>query len=87
MGKGFDTFMRNPYYRKMYEEAPTDKLKRMFQREWDNNPFVTGDTSDDDAPVRKGEKLTREEVEYLAKFAVGGMEKAMYKKWLATFDT
>lgn len=87
MGKGFDTFMKNPYYRKMYEDAPTDKLKRMFRDEWDNSPFVTGDESDMDEPSGKGEKLTKEEVEYLAKFAVGGMEKAMYKKWLATFDT
>ena len=87
MGKGFNTFMRNPYYRKMYEEAPTERLRKSFQVEWDNNPFITGKDPNMDNSEGTGEKLTKEEVEYLARFAVGGAEKAFYKKWLATFDT
>ena len=27
MGKGFDTFIENPYWRKIYEEAPGEYLK------------------------------------------------------------
>ena len=27
MGKGFETFMENPYWRGVYESAPTEELK------------------------------------------------------------
>lgn len=88
MGKGFDVFMKNPYYREKYENAPTKKLKRYLELTWDSNPFVMGedyDSSKEDEELRKL-KLEKSEVEYLAKFAVGGAEKAMFKKWLASFD-
>ena len=84
MGKGFDTFMRNPYYREMYENAPTERLKQCLRREWDNSPFVTGEEPSEEPDGST--KLDKSEVEYLAKYAVGGAEKAFYKKWLAQFD-
>ena len=31
-------------------------------------------------------QFRKSDVEYLAKFAVGGPQKAAYKKWLAAFD-
>lgn len=87
MGKGFDLFMRNPYYRQMYENAPTERLKQCLKREWDESPFVTGDVSALEAvEPTTSTKLDKNEVEYLAKFAVGGAEKAFYKKWLSQFD-
>ena len=88
MGRGFDTFMENPYYREQYENAPTDSLKQYFRLTWDKNPFVVGtdyDSSKEDAILSKT-KFTKEEVEYLAKYAVGGQMKAFYKKWLKSFD-
>lgn len=88
MGNGFDEFMKNPYYKGMYENAPTEKLKRYFELSWDTSSAVI----DDDHDTRKEDEeirslhLSREEVEYLASFAVGGAEKAAYRKWLAQFD-
>lgn len=88
MGKGFDTFMKNPYYREQYENAPSEEIKRYYQLTWDRSPFVVGsdyNSEKEDAELRKM-KLTKSDVEYLAKFAVGGPQKAAYKKWLAAFD-
>ena len=42
MGKGFDTFMENPYYRELYENAPSQELKRYYELTWDRSPFVMG---------------------------------------------
>lgn len=88
MGKGFDTFMQNPYYREQYEGAPTESLKKYFKQSWDRNPFIVGedyDDTDSDQEIDESQ-FTKEEVEYLAKYAVGGQQKAFFKKWLASFD-
>ncbi len=69
--------MRNPYYREMYENAPTERLKQILRRSWggtDSEPANNADTP-----------FAREE-EYLAKYAVGGMQKANFKKLLARFE-
>ena len=84
MGKGFDLFMQNPYYREQYENAPSKELKRYLELEWDSSLFVVGegyDTSKEDEEMRNL-KLKKSDVEYLAKYAVGGAEKAFFKKWL-----
>ena len=78
MKNSFEIFMCNPYYREMYKNAPTERLKRRFRRSWGGTAFEP--VTDADTP------LTREEVEYLAKDDVGGMEKAFFKRWLARFD-
>ena len=88
MGKGFDTFMQNPYYKEQYNNAPSEELKRYFRLTWDRSPFVMGsdyDSTKEDVELRKM-RLTKSDVEYLAKFAVGGPQKAACKKWLAAFD-
>ncbi len=76
MGRGFDLFMKNPYYRDMYDNAPTERLKAGFRAAWDN----------DIETLRSLPPPTREEVEYKARFAVGGYEKAVYKRWLKSFE-
>ncbi|MCR4578278.1 MAG: hypothetical protein K5784_10280 [Clostridiales bacterium] len=78
MSGQFDLFMRNPYYREMYENAPTEKLKRHFRRAWGDPTYVAEENEDT--------HLSKPEVEYLAEYAVGGMEKAFFRKWLARFD-
>ncbi len=77
MKNRFEIFMPYPYYREMYENAPTERLKRWFRRTWGET--ATEPSNNPDTP------LTREEVEYLAKYAVGGMEKAFFKKLLSNF--
>ena len=88
MGKGFDTFMENPYYRELYENAPSQELKRYYELTWDRSPFVMGADYEGkkEAEELKKLRLSKKDVEYLAKYAVGGAQKAVYKKWLAAFD-
>ena len=86
MGKGFDTFMRNPYYREMYENAPTEYLKASLRHEWDNSPFITGGEPDDIPPMQNARPYNRQELEYLLKYAGSGMEKAYYKRRLSQLD-
>ena len=42
MGKGFDTFMENPYWRKVYEDAPGEKLREYYKIRFDASGFVNG---------------------------------------------
>ena len=81
MGKGFDEFMKNPYYREQYENAPTERLKRSFELSWDRD-YLTREEREEYRNLR----LSREEVEYLAQFAVGGYKKWFFKKWLSQLD-
>ena len=88
MGKGFDTFMQNPYYKEQYDNAPSKEVKRYYELTWDRSPFVMGADYDGkkEAEELKKLRLSKKDVEYLAKFAVEGPQKAAYKKWLAAFD-
>ncbi|MBR5010637.1 MAG: hypothetical protein IKY06_08335 [Clostridia bacterium] len=62
----------------MYEKAPTEKLRRHFRRAW-GDPIYVYDENED-------AHLSKPEMEYLAQFAVGGMQKVFFKKLLARFD-
>lgn len=53
MGKGFDTFMDNPYWKRIYDEVPTDRLKDYYRIRYDASDFVN------DEPVDVDEKLER----------------------------
>lgn len=88
MGKGFDTFMQNPYYKEQYDNAPSEALKRYFELTWDRSKWVMGEDYDGEKEAEELRKLNlmKSDVEYLAQFAVGGPQKAAYKKWLAAFD-
>lgn len=87
MGKGFEEFMKNPFYREQYEKAPTKNLRRYYELSWDSSPFVMGDDYDASKENAELKKITftKEEVEYLAKYAVGGQQKAFFKKWVESF--
>ena len=89
MGKGFDVFMKNPYWKKQYEEAPTKRVKEYLRCVFETSPFVAG--RNPDVKLQKKAKelcasFEKKEVEYLAKYAVGGAEKLHYKKWLEKFE-
>ena len=53
MGKGFDTFMENPYWRKVYEEAPSEELKEYYRLRYDLSTFVMGEAYRDEEAERK----------------------------------
>ena len=85
MGKGFDRFMQNPYYKEQYDGAPSEELKKYYRLTWDASPFVEDSDVDHEKVSEELKKirLKKSDVEYLAKYAVGGAEKAMLKRWLS----
>ena len=84
MGKGFDTFMENPYWRKQYEDAPSENLKEYYRIMFDTSGFVSGE----DKHLEKWEKRLEElplsvtDIEYLQKHAGMGMARAHYQKYI-----
>ena len=82
MGKGFDTFMENPYWRKIYDEAPSEYLKEYYRIMFDTSPFVMGDDYIDEEAEAKLEDLwiSKEELEYLKEHAGIAQAKIYYQK-------
>ena len=86
MGKGFETFMENPYWSKIYEEAPGENLREYYRIMFDISPFVMGSNHrDEKAEARLGELwISVDELEYLHKHAGTGPAKIFYKKCIDT---
>lgn len=84
MGKGFDTFMENPYWRRICEEAPTEKLKEYYRLRFDISPFVMGaDYHDGEAEKRLQELLlSGDEIAYIQKFAGSGQAGYYYQQFI-----
>lgn len=87
MGKGFDEFMKNPYWKGFYENAPTDLLKSYLRLKFDNNYFVVDIDSYKKEEYLKQlneleAKFSNVEWQYLYDNAEGGMEKSYYNKHL-----
>ena len=82
MGKGFDTFMQNPYWRKIYDEAPSEYLKEYYRIMFDTSPFVIGDGNiDEEAEERLKELwISKEELGYLKEHAGIVQAKTYYQK-------
>ena len=64
MGKGFDTFMENPYWRKIYEDAPSEKLREYYKIRYDSSGFVEGKPIDVDEQLERI-LLSKEEIQKL----------------------
>ena len=84
MGKGFDTFMENPYWRKVYEEAPGEALKEYYRIRFDMSGFVMGEQYRDEDGERSLEELplSKRDIEYLREHAGSGMARAYYQKYI-----
>ena len=88
MGKGFDTFMENPYWRKIYEEAPSEYLKQYYRIMFDTSPFVLGDDYiDEEAEARLNELwISKEELEYLKEYSGITQAKVFYQRCIDKLD-
>ena len=88
MGRGFDTFMENPYWRRIYEEAPGENLKEYYRIMFDISPFVIEDNSNDKTAETQLDDLwiSRDELEYLLKHANTAQAKLFYKKCIETLN-
>ncbi len=83
MGKGIDLFMRNPWYRKLYEEAPSDEVRKHLLNTYEYGwSFYVGRWAEKNLPTH----LNREDVQYLYDHTEGGYERAFLRKILAGFD-
>ena len=82
MGKGFDTFMANPYWRRIYEEAPSEELKEYYRIRYDTSPFVMGkDHCDKEAEARLEKlPLSKTDIEYIRRYAGSGMARRYYDR-------
>ena len=80
MGRGFQKFMANPYWRKLYEEAPSDELREHLRRTFEYT--ITGRHSLSDGPLH----LTSRDWRYLYDHAEGGAQRAFLKKAIANAE-
>ena len=84
MGKGFDTFMENTYWRTIYEEAPTERLKEYYRLRFDISPFVMGEYYRDGKTEKRLKELSlsRDEIAYIQKFAGSGQAGYYYQHFI-----
>ena len=87
--KNFDCFMANPYWKSVYEDAPSDECKEYFRIMFEYFSFETDETDEEGisgADDRLMElMLSREDAEYIMKCAGSAMAKFYYRKtitWL-----
>lgn len=57
MGKGFDTFMENEYWKGVYDSSPSEDLKEYYRIMFDESPFLK--ESDGEDIEQEAEELTR----------------------------
>ena len=88
MGKGFDIFMENPYWRKIYEEAPGEDLKEYYRIMFDTSPFVVNSRfRDEEAETRLKELwISKEELVYLRDHAGIARARDIYQKCIDTLN-
>ena len=80
MGKGFDTFMANPYWKRIYEEAPSEALKEYLRQSFEYSATCKEDS--DAVPL----KLTKQDYQYLYDHAEGCYYRSILRKMIAKFD-
>ena len=81
MGKGFDTFMLNPYWKKIYDEAPSERLKEYYRIRYDASGFENEEPVDVDEELKQI-PLSREEIQYIQKFAGSGQARKYYQRFI-----
>ena len=76
MGKRFDLFMKNPWWKKLYDEAPSDECREYLRRSFESS------TVKYERPLQ----LAKQDYQYLYDHAEGGYYRAALKRRLAAFD-
>ena len=89
MGKGFDTFMENPFWRCIYEKAPSDECREYYRLMFEYFSYETDE--DDKEGIRRANErlmelmLTREDAEYIKERAGNPLARHHYREvisWL-----
>lgn len=84
MGKGFDTFMDNPYWKEIYENAPSDNLKKYFQIRFDHSGFVKDADGHGESEEEKLTEipLAKADIQYILNFTRNGNARQFYRMFL-----
>ena len=87
MGKGFDTFMENPYWRGIFDNAPSQGLRDYYRIMFDASPFVEHDDADAvDTSTLEDIMLDRRDVEYLMEHAGMPQARGFYARCIRAID-
>ena len=84
MRNGFEIFMENPYWKKYYDNAPSDILKKYIKLEFENSPYVSKKQNDDyeEEKAKVMAQFTNEDWQYLIDNTTSGQAKLEYRKHL-----
>ena len=84
MGKGFDTFMENSYWKEIYENAPSENLKEYFRIRFDHSGFVKGAKRNQKAEEEELREipLTKNDIQYIQSITRNGMARQYYRVFL-----
>ena len=80
MGKGTDLFMQNPYWKEIYDNAPSEELKKYYRISFDFFSFSEVDKEQQKHAKGELEKifLSKEDVKYLMSAAGSNIAKMYY---------
>ena len=81
MGKGFDTFMENPYWRNVYEDAPGEKLREYYKIRFDASGFVNGERIEVNEQLERI-LLSKNEIQYIQQYAGSGQARHYYQRFI-----
>ena len=81
MGKGFDTFLENPYWKRIYEEAPSERLKEYYRLRFDMSRFVMGENYRNETAEKELAELIlyRDDIRYIQQYAGSGRARHYYE--------
>lgn len=85
--RGFDTFMKNPSWKEIYDNAPTDLLKEYYRFKFDTHPDYFDELDDDnDAKLNEFKrKFTNVEWQYLLDTTDNIVAKIYYKRMMREY--
>ncbi len=87
VGKGFDLFMENPYWKRIFDNAPSEELKEYYRLMFDYRSFESGPTLPAEIEKQFRELwLTRDELKYLLENAGMAQAKIQYSRCIKAID-
>ncbi len=85
---GFDAFMDNPYWKRIYEEAPSDELRGYYKIMFNTSAFLCKKSAEieSERSALRFILLSQTDVIYLRDHAGSGMAHSYYSKMLVKLD-
>ncbi len=85
---GFEIFMLNPYWKRIYEQAPSEELREYYRVMFNTSLFLYGEDAKryPERELLKTIMLSRDDVVYLLDHAGMAVAKIKYSRILAELD-